>query len=1148
MINAQTLLKRTSFASDLNITAADIPLWNEGDLLIKDDTLLAGSAQRPGALYPVRLLVFADHASHAAADAHDPWQLMAVDRPACFIVADVEVAENAIQYTLYEVTHAQAEHIDELAFDSTAHAMVKRMYARAQSLPPASFEKDPVYMHAVGTDTPSPLDSLLTLAEKDEALHFLEEQAHPAPVLPDATPEQPVDGDAEGEDQEVPSSDETSVLPDVAVEHMMPAEQDESAAQQSDESWIVALAESILSESAAKAYMAAEEWSTQDAPDTAADAPAAAAAASALYDALHEQPEESETDSQSQTSMPGLAPETQAAEAATALYETLHLAEAHLDETPAYTDIPAHAGLKFFQANNRRLAAHPALEYAESQRNFNRLLNRRLGGALIDRLYSGDTRPASSEERDAEARRLWFDPLSSCSFFPLLSSDIESYLDGMRLQYGRFEQAADEASYAVVQSQLDLIESALYGDIDACVKLIEADRTRLHLPYRYEFSVSFDVEQRQALINLFLPQKALFPLSMQAEEEDAAFSASGFNQRYQGVACALGIITLYLVKMDAAWVHELALNAWYRTEDEPKCVYSLRVNEQALVEHTTHNTQQAFQVLKDMQARIHSGNHHELLGLDALFNLHEALDYSFGFKTYANGWTFPPVFTAITGEPTADNLEKTISMLLDLIAQGKNAQAYEAARAHEVVYRQAWLESLDESVQGLSCENELEENLALQMPSKKARVVMPRKLGQLYHILGTLASDAGDDQIARGWLRQAVRLNPVGALSLIELGKAELGCGNIESAHHLLDAARQVATSNYALAQVAKYRAICHTRHKRYELAYYLFSYAFHLYESDSHRLACLVGIHEALSLAHPDKEMGHEISLYPPTPAPATIRDTLDYLKQHNHQPGISPAIVNIVKPIVESALEGGPLPDASYVDAYLCALHAQGIDVERARSLVLNVHTVRFCDFPFSDYLFRPILLCDTDIVYTIDSNLGLAPDSEHPCAGLVAIPYIDTHAGLTLQVLGTADIHTNQPIKVLGTPVKLSATPFRHTPFRLLREHDYLAFPIAATADMLNRVYAPDQDLDATRARRDIDLLRDFSNPDNILVVLVGEDKRPEGIWATLASMDADGTLYARLANEPYDDFGVHMGDVRPIHLQPDAETGLVLAFVR
>ena len=55
------------------------------------------------------------------------------------------------------------------------------------------------------------------------------------------------------------------------------------------------------------------------------------------------------------------------------------------------------------------------------------------------------------------------------------------------------------------------------------------------------------------------------------------------------------------------------------------------------------------------------------------------------------------------------------------------------------------------------------------------------------------------------------------------------------------------------------------------------------------------------------------------------------------------------------------------------------------------------------------------------------------------------------------------------------------------------------------------------------------------------------RPEGIWATLVQMDSDNTLYVRLANEPYDDFGVHMGDVRPLRLQTDLETGLVLAFM-
>lgn len=1127
MISAKELSRRRGFASDLNIATNDLPSWHEGDLLVKTDALLAGSARKVGPLYPVRLLVFAEHASHANEETFDPWQLVAVDRPACFVVADVCRAGNTTQYTLVEVNKDDLEDPTSLQLDEQAHASVKRVFESASATPAPDYVRDPVFMHAVGTDRVVGANDHLHRASTDEAQRYLKEHSADAPAAKKPAAAEPPSPKEEMSAPTQPEAIGTSIA--------------HQAYQESDDSWIVALAESILSESAARSYMAADERAVQAAPDTASDAPQAAAAASALYETLHEdtpQPESSTPEKATQSQQP----EIQAENAATALYETLHLAEAHLDETPDYTDIPTAAGLEFFQANNRCLAAHPALEYAESQRNFTRLLNRNLGGALISRLYAGDATPATEAERANEARRLWFDPLSQVDAFPLLSCDIESYLEGMHAQYQRFDTQNEGYSLSLdaARTQLERIDAALHGDIDSCRSLIEADHDALRLPYRFTFSVSFDVEQRQALINLFLPQKAVFPLAMQADTGDmgdAEFSASGFNLRYQGVACALGLAAMYLVKMNAAWVVEIALNAWYRTEDDPKCVYSLRVNERELAARATHNTQRAFQALKDMQAHIHSGNHHELLGLDPLFNLHDALDYHFGFKTYSNGWTFPPVFTAITGEATPENLDKTIRMLLDLIAQGQNDQAYEVARTHEKTYRQAWLEPLGQGTQALSCETALEEDVALRLPANQARCVLPRKLGQLYHILGTLANDAGKTDVARQWLQQAIRLNPVGALSFVELGKIELECDNEEAAREFLDAAREVAATPYALAQTAKYRGLAFARAGHAHAAYELISYAAHLHESETHLRTCLACIAQ-LDLDGAEGAKPHI----------APLDECLTYLHEHGCQGGLSDVLWATVAPPVEAALAGGTLPDASYVDAYLCALHAHGRDIEQARSLVLNVHTVRMGDFPFSDYLFKPILLCDNDIVYTIDHTLGLAPNTPGANVALVAVPYIDPHAGLTFQVLGTADMDTRAPVNVLATPVKISASPYRDTPFRLLRPRDYPAFPIAATADQLSRVYAPSQEVDATRARRDIDILRDFGNPDNVLVVLAAPHTRPEGVWATLVRADAHGVLYARIANEPFDDFGVHAGDVRPLQLQTDPETGLVLAWVR
>ena len=1182
--------------------------WKPGALLVKGPDVLAGTTESCKPSSCTRVTVFARHAALAGPDVPDPWHIAAVDRNAAFVVAARHEVGACTHVALVELSDRQLGAPPVISAELRVH--LHSTFEESRILPAFRFARDTIYLK-VATACNTPIGERLHEAALDEAqreaisslrqitggvgaivkMGFATATAAPAPASaadasendtpagdvqfetnegampappadepqtcePAAEPENAHDAPGEAASDEAPASKpEQAPAPVSGQEPVAERITDDSAShadaseddELSDASWIVALAESILSESAAQSYLAANESSMQRSPDGATTAPEASAAAHALYDSLHVEPAPHAAPAGTGD---GQQPEEQASSAATALYETLHHAEACLDDLPAYTPIPTPNGLEFLQASCRSLAAHPALEYEEAQRNFARLLQRQLDRILIKRLYAGKPEPATEQERIAEGQRLWFDPLAGCDFAPILSEDASTYLDNLRLSYldrlpAQAPGSAPSAAVEQMVNQLALVSDAINGDLHACAALIDKEVRAVQLPYRYQFSVSFDIAQRTALVNLFLPQKALFPLAMKADEADMMHSASGFNRRYQNAACALGVMTLALVKMHAPWIQDLALNAWYRTPEQPQCVFTLRTDERTLAELCTNDTNLAFQALKSMKARIHSGNHHELLPLEPTFPLYEGLDMMFGFKAFANGWTFPPTFCAIGSEPDEQNLAHTIDMVNDMLAQGMTTQAYRAARAREQGYRQRWLDGIEDGVHALSCDNELEERVCLAMLAGERVHLLPRKLGQLYHVLGAIAASMGVVAQARIYLDRAISLNPACALSLLELSNVAAAAGEIEEARTLVERASAVAYSPYSVAQTLKQQGWLAAHDGDYEAAYYLYCYSLALYDSESHKALC----HERIgALLHVhEQKTGRALRAAGETSI-ANLDTSVAWLNAHGWHTGIGEACWNIAKAPVEQALSGGPLPNACYVEAYMTGLHATSADNADVRSLILNVYEVRFGDFPFSDYLHKPILLTDSDIVYTLDAHVGLAPDEPGRSTGIAAIPYIDPHMGLMLQVLGSIDLQTRETARVLPEhkPLKLPAAPYRDTPFLLLRPCDYPDLPIESHALNLARDYAVSQERDATRGRRDIDLLRDFGNPDDVLVLLAGKGLRPEAVWGRLERVDRDGTLFARLENEPYDDFGVHAGDVCPLILDADPESGLVLAY--
>ena len=73
-----------------------------------------------------------------------------------------------------------------------------------------------------------------------------------------------------------------------------------------------------------------------------------------------------------------------------------------------------------------------------------------------------------------------------------------------------------------------------------------------------------------------------------------------------------------------------------------------------------------------------------------------------------------------------------------------------------------------------------------------------------------------------------------------------------------------------------------------------------------------------------------------------------------------------------------------------------------------------------------------------------------------------------------------------------------------------------------------YENNDDLNETRQVKDIDHLREKDYPDDIMITLYKENLNPETLWVRLLTFN-NGNFNGKLQNEPFQNFGIHLGDI-------------------
>ncbi len=162
-----------------------------------------------------------------------------------------------------------------------------------------------------------------------------------------------------------------------------------------------------------------------------------------------------------------------------------------------------------------------------------------------------------------------------------------------------------------------------------------------------------------------------------------------------------------------------------------------------------------------------------------------------------------------------------------------------------------------------------------------------------------------------------------------------------------------------------------------------------------------------------------------------------------------------------------------------------------------------------------------------------------------GVLVYGYIDREAGLTLEVLTPAKKNDglwrftdgNDEIRSF---IRIEAV--EEEEFFLFDDSDgRLSKRYAKKLEIL-KDYDASEEVEKSRTFGFLDDARHPHYPDDVLVILEKDSLKPEGCWARIIDV-SDRRLWAKLLNEPDQDFGIHQGEDFTFYVHKDEETGKI-----
>lgn len=149
-----------------------------------------------------------------------------------------------------------------------------------------------------------------------------------------------------------------------------------------------------------------------------------------------------------------------------------------------------------------------------------------------------------------------------------------------------------------------------------------------------------------------------------------------------------------------------------------------------------------------------------------------------------------------------------------------------------------------------------------------------------------------------------------------------------------------------------------------------------------------------------------------------------------------------------------------------------------------------------------------------------------------GTLVYGYVDHHAGLTYEILACAVRDEKGVITSFdgndAVSLKLRSGSVSDNDLYIVEDDTMLAKRFQKRIGEINEDYRASDAVEMTRNIKEIDGSRNPGFPDDILVILLHGENKPEGCWVRCEKFEG-GMLIGELLNEPDSDFTVHQGDM-------------------
>ncbi len=172
---------------------------------------------------------------------------------------------------------------------------------------------------------------------------------------------------------------------------------------------------------------------------------------------------------------------------------------------------------------------------------------------------------------------------------------------------------------------------------------------------------------------------------------------------------------------------------------------------------------------------------------------------------------------------------------------------------------------------------------------------------------------------------------------------------------------------------------------------------------------------------------------------------------------------------------------------------------------------------------------------IIVVDPRNAAFLSENTPGANSLLCYGYIDKTAGLTYEVLAAAEYIEGDYSVIWNAEdvsMKVRADAFENAELILPIENKVLERRFSDRIRMIEEGYYSGDPQEATRQYTILDEFRHPGFPDDINVILFKQGLKPERIWVRCKEflLSDNGRLMfnSKLLNEPYSDFGIHIGD--------------------